>query len=239
MTSVIAGQSITLLSQWYASVGGPLADLDATPSIRITNIATSAVAVATTTVGVTHPSVGAYGYVWSTALALAPGDYLVVWSGLRAGNPVSYSETVTVQTPLGTRSYATVQQFDSYPGTTVTADTESRLVEATTLLDARVLRTAWYDADDGGNPTDPLVQVAFARAVCAQVRWWDELGGSTTGASGSGYTSVSIGGVSLSRGASSATGSDAPEQQVAPTVWDELRHPLLETRLRMGAVFQR
>ena len=237
MTTVIAGQTVDLLSQWYDFEGGSLTDLDAVPSITIARISTGTVVVATTTTGVTHPGTGSYGYGWTPAVDLAPGDYLTTWSGLKGGSPVAAAETVTVTEPISGRSYATVEQFDAYPGTTVSATTEERLQEATTLLDARVLFACWYAVDAAGMPTNSVVATAFARAVCAQVRWWDDLGGSTSGADGAGYTSVSIGGVSLSRGTSLASGRDAPEQQIAPGVWDELRNPqLTPDRFTLGVV---
>lgn len=237
MTTVIAGQSVDLLSQWYDFEGGPLVDLDAVPSVTIARISTGTVIVATTTTGVTHPGTGSYGYGWTPAVDLTPGDYLATWAGLKSGSPVTAAETVTVSAPIGGRSYATVEQFDAYPGTTVSATTAQRLQEATALLDSRVLRLCWYAVDEAGMPTNSVVQTAFARAVCAQVRWWDELGGSTTGASSAGWGSVKIGSVQLSRSVTSVSGADSPEQQLAPTVWDELMNPqLTPDRFMLGVI---
>lgn len=227
MTDVIAGKAVALLSQWYEFEGGPPADLDAAPSITIASVATGTVVLATTTTGVTHPGIGTYGYVWTPGISLAPGPYLVTWSGLKAASPVVATEIVTVTAPIDGRSYATVEQFDAYPGTTVSATTADRLQEATSLLDSRILFSCWYDVDSASMPTDSLVQTMFARAVCAQVRWWDELGSSTTGADTAGWGSVKIGSVQLSRSVTSVSGADSPAQQIAPTVWDELRNPLV------------
>jgi hypothetical protein len=96
MASVTAGDTLVLLSQWYDFVGGTLVDLDASPSITITNIATSTVAVATTTTGVTQPGIGAYGYPWATPSSLAAGSYLVTWSGLKSSVAVNSDEVITV-----------------------------------------------------------------------------------------------------------------------------------------------
>ncbi|NUR94576.1 MAG: hypothetical protein HOV67_04865 [Kribbellaceae bacterium] len=96
MTDVIAGQTVTLLSQWYDFSGGSLVNLDATPSIAITSIATGATALATTTSGVTHPGTGSYGYAWTPASSLAAGAYLATWSGLKSGAPVTATETINV-----------------------------------------------------------------------------------------------------------------------------------------------
>ena len=99
MTDVIAGQQVTLLSQWYDFAGGNLTDLDATPTIAVTSIATGATALAATTSGVTHPAVGSYGYAWTPSSSLTPGAYLATWSGLASGSPVTATETITVTAP--------------------------------------------------------------------------------------------------------------------------------------------
>lgn len=99
MTDVIAGQSVSLLAQFYDFSGGTLADLDATPTIAVMSIATGATALAATSSGVTHPAVGSYGYGWTPASTLTPGSYLATWSGLSSGSPVTATETVTVYAP--------------------------------------------------------------------------------------------------------------------------------------------
>lgn len=100
MTDVIAGQAATLLSQWYPYEGGPLTDLDATPTIGIAAVATGTVVLAPTTTGVTHPGSGSYGYAWTPTVGLTPGAYLVTWSGLKSGSPVTATETLTIYAPV-------------------------------------------------------------------------------------------------------------------------------------------
>jgi hypothetical protein len=99
MTNVIAGQSVSLLGQFYDFVGGQLTDLDATPTIAVTSIATGSTALAATTSGVTHPATGSYGYAWTPSSSLTPGAYLATWSGLASGSPVTATETITVSAP--------------------------------------------------------------------------------------------------------------------------------------------
>ena len=99
MTDVIAGQTVTLLAQFYDFEGGTLTDLDATPTITITAIATGSTALAATTTGVTHPGTGSYGYPWTPSSSLTPGAYLATWSGLSSGSPVTATETITVYAP--------------------------------------------------------------------------------------------------------------------------------------------
>ncbi|MFJ5967887.1 hypothetical protein [Streptomyces sp. NPDC093060] len=99
MTDVIAGQTVSLLSQFYDFSGGTLTDLDATPSITVTSVATGATALAVTTSGVTHPGTGSYGYGWTPASTLTPGLYLALWAGTKSGSAVTATETITVVAP--------------------------------------------------------------------------------------------------------------------------------------------
>lgn len=109
MASITAGDSLVLLSQWYDFVGGALVNLDSTPTITITNIATSAVALATTSTGVTHPGTGSYGYPWSTSTSLAAGSYLVDWEGFQSSVAVAATEVVTVAATGTTPTPAAVE----------------------------------------------------------------------------------------------------------------------------------
>jgi hypothetical protein len=99
MTDVIAGQTVALLAQFYDFEGGTLTDLDATPTITVTSVATGATALTATASGVTHPGPGSYGYAWTPAASLTPGTYLATWSGLKTAAPVTATETVTVTAP--------------------------------------------------------------------------------------------------------------------------------------------
>ncbi|MGX1116407.1 hypothetical protein RKD37_001770 [Streptomyces ambofaciens] len=135
--------------------------------------------------------------------------------------------------------YATVTDLADYLGTVPPADAELLLTAASRMLDARVLAYCRYDVDTAGLPADPDVAAAIARAVCAQVAWWDEIG-DHTGAAGAGYGNVSIGSVSLSRttgsASSLASGGDSAARQIAPQVADELRAPYLHDKLVIGAL---
>jgi hypothetical protein len=99
MTEVTAGQSVTLLAQFYDFEGGSLTDLDTSPTITITSVATGASALAATTSGVTHPATGSYGYTWTPVSTLTAGLYLATWSGLKNSAPVTATETITVTAP--------------------------------------------------------------------------------------------------------------------------------------------
>lgn len=239
MTDVIAGKTVALLSQWREYEGGPLFDLDATPTIGITRVADGTVVLAPTTTGVSHLGTGSYGYGWTPATDLAPGLYLALWSGTASGSPVTATESLTVTAPAAGRVYATVLEYEAYPGATVPAPapTATRLVQASRMLERQVLRYCMYDADTAtGMPTHPLVIAAFRDAVCAQVAWWEEVG-SPSGADAVGWGSVSIGSVSLGRSVTAVSGEDAPARQLAPAVWDALLDPGLTADIfRMGVV---
>ncbi|WP_416975659.1 hypothetical protein [Streptomyces sp. 4F14] len=239
MMDVIAGRTAVLLSQWYSYEGGPLVDLDATPTIGITRVVGGAVVLAPTASGVSHPGVGSYGYGWTPATDLSPGLYLALWSGTTDGSPVTASETVNVTAPAAGRVYATVPEYEAYPGgtTPAPAGTAARLAQASRMLDRQALRGALFDHDETGMPTHPLVLAAFRDAVCAQVAWWAQVG-DPSGADGVGWGSVSIGSVSLGRSVTAVSGDDAPARQIAPAAWDALLSPDLTACIfRMGAVF--
>ncbi|MEU4171019.1 hypothetical protein AB0F46_29580 [Streptomyces sp. NPDC026665] len=237
--TVIAGQPIALLAQWYEFEGGPIVDLDATPTIGITRVAGGAVILAPTTTGVSHPGTGSYGYGWTPATDLAPGLYLALWSGSKSGSPVTATESITVTAPTTGRVYATVPEYEAYPGGTSPAPstTGTRLGQASRMLERLVLRYCMYDVDTAsGMPTHPLVIAALRDAVCAQVAWWEEVG-DPSGADAVGWGSISIGSVSLGRSVTAVSGEDAPARQLAPAAWDALLDPGLTADIfRMGAV---
>ena len=138
MTDVIAGQTVALLSQWYDFEGGGLTDLDATPTIAVTSVATGATAL-TTTSGVTHPGPGSYGYAWTPAASLTPGTYLVTWSGLKSAAPVTATETVVVVAPASSEDtntspegiwYATREEIKAELDVKETARSNARIDRA-------------------------------------------------------------------------------------------------------------
>jgi len=139
MTETIAGQTIALLGQFYDFQGGQLTDLDGTPTIAVTSIATGATALAATTTGVTHPATGSYGYAWTPATSLTPGAYLATWTGLASGSPVTATETITVYAPASAANtntspegvwYATVEEVKAELDVRETARSNSRIARA-------------------------------------------------------------------------------------------------------------
>lgn len=232
MTEAITGQPVALLAQWYAYEGGPLTDLDATPTITITSVATATIVVAATTTGVTHPGTGTYGYLWAVPTSLTPGPYLAAWNGTVSAAPVTASEVITVTAGLTGRSYATTAQLAAYLHADAPANAVKLLEDATRALDDALL-TAVYDVDSAGMPTHPAVQAAFAEAVCTIVEWWGETG-DPVGADG-GWDSVSAGPVSLSRGSGSTAAAPISVGTLPPRAASALRR-LDRCVFRLGAV---
>lgn len=84
--------------------------------------------------------------------------------------------------------------------------------EATRMLTSaskdirRATKTAIYETDTDGYPTDTAIRQAFQDATCAQALWWIANPGEEDGTAGQ-YANVSIGSLSLSRGAGSSSAS--------------------------------
>lgn len=131
------------------------------------------------------------------------------------------------------RVYATAEQFEEFTGQAAPLDVEARLARASTFMERRAFRYCWYAVDTvTGMPTNAIVLDAFARAVVAQVRWWEETG-DELGTAGR-YSSVSIGSVSLS-GASA--GGGAGGRQIADEAIEALQSPELTLDVfELGAV---
>ncbi|MGC5343648.1 hypothetical protein [Streptomyces sp. DT171] len=92
--------------------------------------------------------------------------------------------------------YATPEQLADATGQPAPADAVRLLTRASEDVED-ALRTAVYDTDATGMPTDPDVRDALAAATCAQVEYVTAQGGDDTGAAGQ-WDSVSIGPVSMS-----------------------------------------
>lgn len=120
------------------------------------------------------------------------------------------------------RVYATSGQYETYTGATAPDDIAQLLADASRTLEARLFRLCWYEVDDEGMPSNPIVAQAFTDAVCAQAQWWDEVGDST-GAAGAGWGTVRLGTAQMSRSVTDVSGAASPGREIAPKVWDALR----------------
>lgn len=83
------------------------------------------------------------------------------------------------------------------------ANAERLLTRASRVIDTAI-KCAVYDVDSDGDPTDPAIIAALRDATCEQAAYWIESGADE--GLPSGYSSVSIGSVSLSGGPGAAAG---------------------------------
>lgn len=110
-------------------------------------------------------------------------------------------------------TYATGTELAAYLGTAPPADAMRLLARAGEFVD-RLLLCARYPVDADGMPTEAGHIRALRKATCQQVKWWIDTG-DPTGA-GAVFQSVSIGGVSLSRGYTSRGSATGSDQRIAP-----------------------
>ncbi|MGW0163658.1 hypothetical protein ACWDWT_00485 [Streptomyces sp. NPDC003343] len=134
------------------------------------------------------------------------------------------------------RIYATSEDYQAYTGQTPPSDAEALLAKASRFLESNVFKICWYEVDADGYPSNALVRQAFRDAACAQAEWYDEIG-DTTGATGAGWGSVSLGSASLSRSVTNVTGAASPAREIAPAVLDVLgASDLTPDVFRLGSV---
>lgn len=118
--------------------------------------------------------------------------------------------------------YATLGDLTGYTaGSTYVVPGEpeaTRVLTAASKAIRRATKSAVYDTDTNGYPSDAAVRQAFRDATCAQVVWWKETGDEL--GTGGAYDSVSIGSVSLSRGRGSGQTEQNP--RLAPQAATEL-----------------
>jgi hypothetical protein len=156
---------------------------------------------------VSNPATGTAdgGKTWTAPLTYtAAGLWRLSWTVTGTGASVEHEVVSVAPAPVVTitgRVYATTTDWANILHEAPPLNAVQLLTDASRALDD-ALRTAVYDTDADGLPTEPAVAEAFAEAVCRIVEWWGETG-DPVGADG-GWDSVSAGPVSLSRGSGSA-----------------------------------
>jgi hypothetical protein len=122
--------------------------------------------------------------------------------------------------------YATLADMAGYApaGTKLPDATEAvRVLTSASKFIRRATKTAIYDVDVDGYPTDAKIRQAFRDATCAQALWWKANPGEETGQAGM-FSNISIGSLSLSRtNRGSSGGSSNPGPQLASQAETELR----------------
>jgi hypothetical protein len=96
MTTVMRGLPATLTVEWREYAGGPMAEVTAV-EIGVASLSAGAIALASTTIGVSTPATGVNAYTWTPADDLPVGQYLVSWQALDADSElVTATEVVQV-----------------------------------------------------------------------------------------------------------------------------------------------
>lgn len=148
------------------------------------------------------------------------GIWVLEWAVTGTGRGVQTKTVAVAPAPGGPgRTYATTTDLADWLQAAPPLDAARRLIRATSYLDANPLKTAVYDVDDDGLPTDAVVAAALRDATCAQADWWTQHGDDGTGA-GADYTSVTAGSISLTRAAGGAGAPRDPRQ--SPEAFDIL-----------------
>lgn len=147
-------------------------------------------------------------------VATAAGEYDLTWTvtGTGAGiRPATVAVApLPTAAPAGEVVYATTADYATWLRAAPPSGSRRALAEASRAVD-EMLRTAIYDVNDDGLPTDTDVAAALRDATCAQAEYARAvLDTNSVGASGI-FQSVSIGSVSLGRaGRAGAEGDKAP-----------------------------
>lgn len=98
MTSYARGTVAVLSAEFreYAP-NGPLTNVNSI-SITVIPLLGGTAALATTSVGITNPSTGIYGFSWSIPDSLDAGQYVIIWSGtiIGLGTVVQATEQITI-----------------------------------------------------------------------------------------------------------------------------------------------
>lgn len=120
------------------------------------------------------------GATWSAPVTYTlAGIWRLSWTVTGTGASVEHQVVSVAPAPAvmaDVRSYATTTQLANHLRAAAPLDAVELLERATRLLDSDFLKAAVYDVDVDGMPTDPVVQAAFAEAVCSQVEFWGEVG---------------------------------------------------------------
>ena len=119
-------------------------------------------------------------------------------------------------------TYATVEQLAAAPWGLAPPDAARLLVRASEVID-QALRTAVYDVDTAGAPTDVAVIAALVGATCAQVEYW-ETGDEEDDILGP-VDSLSLAGMSVKMSASG--GGNGMSMRMSPTYLAPRAHRIL------------
>lgn len=139
--------------------------------------------------------------LWSyEVLYTQPGIWTFQWDVTGTGRGREYQQVPVAPARARPRAYATTADLANWLQAAPPVGAEQLLGAVTRYMDGEVLLTAVYDVDTDDEPTDDKVIAALRDACCAYAAWWDDQG--ITGQdAGQDYTSVSAGGVALTKAA--------------------------------------
>ncbi|MFP8960033.1 hypothetical protein ACLIYP_05590 [Streptomyces nanhaiensis] len=120
------------------------------------------------------------------------------------------------------RVYATTAELEAFTGEPAPAGAERLLARASRLVD-RAMRSAVYETDASGYPSDDEVLAGFRDAVCAHVA--DQADRDAEAAELGPWTSVSAGAISMSRPDPGGGDEDAVLTAEAAEILDALNLP--------------
>jgi hypothetical protein len=212
-SDVLQGGQVVLLQMFETFIGSNEGAAASGVTIEIAGAATpgagSGTPVPQTSAGVTTVDGFTYSYTWACAIAQAPGDYVVTWSGTGGllGTVLTYAQAVTVAAIASgvpaAGVYANPGQYLAWSGDSSTPEwiVLVKLQRASEDID-RALMGAVYPVNANGMPTDPMVIDVLMRATCAQAQWL--IGDNDDSGLKRQYLSTSVGGVSQTRAASMA-----------------------------------
>lgn len=217
-SNVTQGDQVTLtqLFESYRNSGVAATSSGVTISIDgstlITPNASGALAVATTSSGVTAVDASSYQYIWTVPWLQSTGDYVVTWTGIVGSTTEIYKTVVQVLAPFSATPspgwYCSIDQYRTVCGDQATPDAIifQFLTAASEDIDSATIG-AVYSTDANGMPTKGYVIDAFIRAAARQVQWL--LADNDPAGVKRMYASTSMGGVSHTR-ARNQTGNSLP-----------------------------
>jgi hypothetical protein len=161
MTDAYQGTAVTLTVSFFASPGGPPADVTGL-NLTLTD-PSAAVVLDAVTDGIEHVATGVYRYTWVVPIDAELGDWLALWE---ADGPITANELVTVHETV-VNCWASTTDVYNVTGVQVTAP---QLQRAHWVLRSFVP----IDPADPGEHFRATDRLKLFRAECFQAAWMFE-----------------------------------------------------------------
>jgi hypothetical protein len=136
LTTYQPGSSAVLTAEWRMYAGGPLVAVTGV-SIAVVATVTGSILLASTSTGVSTPTVGINAYTWSIPANAPDGSYLVTWTGTDSdGDTVTATELITLATPE--TDYTQLSLVKSQLGK-ITIDDRDEMIQAAITAASRMI----------------------------------------------------------------------------------------------------